>query len=109
MASRIFTDESKCGIPQIDRQHTYVNLGKTLFQQDLLAKLPAELAHKLGAIPLRSSGNKATAGMVSPADEKAIRSLESLLISPISPVFCFQDELESAIEQGLKATTSEQD
>jgi type IV pilus assembly protein PilB len=77
---------------------TYVNLGKTLFQQDLLAKLPAELAHKLGAIPLYSLGNKATVGMVNPADEKAIRGLESLLMSPISPVFCFPDEVESAIE-----------
>jgi type IV pilus assembly protein PilB len=77
---------------------TYVNLGKTLFQQDLLAKLPAELAHKFGAIPLYSLGNKATVGMVNPADEKAIRGLESLLMSPISPVFCFPDEVESAIE-----------
>jgi type IV pilus assembly protein PilB len=77
---------------------TYVNLGETLFQQDLLDRLPAELAHKLGAIPLYRLGNKATVGMVNPADEKAIRSLESLLMSPISPVFCFQDEVESAIE-----------
>jgi len=29
MAWRNFTDEPKCGIPQIERQHTYVNLGKT--------------------------------------------------------------------------------
>ena len=77
---------------------TYVNLGKTLFQQELIAKLPSELAHKLRAMPLYRLGNKATVGMVDPADEKAIRSLESLLMSPISPVFCFEDEVESAIE-----------
>src|ERR1035437_3190009 len=49
---------------------TYVNLDKTLYQQDLIARLPAELAHKLGAIPLYRLGNKATVGMVNPVDEK---------------------------------------
>jgi len=77
---------------------TYVNLGKTLFQQELIEKLPSELARKLRAIPLYRLGNKSTVGMVDPGDEKAIRSLESLLMSPISPVFCFEDEVESAIE-----------
>lgn len=77
---------------------TYVNLGKTLFQQDLVKKVPMELAKKLRAIPLYKLGNKATVGMVDPADAKAVRSLESLLESPVSAVFSFPDEIESAIE-----------
>lgn len=77
---------------------TYVNLGKTLFQRELLDKVTSELARKLCAIPLYRMGNKVTVGMTNPADEKAIRALEMLLGMSVSPMFCFPDEIESAIE-----------
>ncbi len=77
---------------------TYVNLSKTLFQQEMVDRLPAEIATRYQAIPLYQFGPAVTVGMVDPNDEKAVTALGNFLMSPVSPVFCFPDELESAIK-----------
>ena len=86
------------GILASEMGRTYVNLGKTLFQQELLNRVTGDIARKLGAIPLYRMGSKATVGMSNPVDEKAIHSLEALLGTAVSPMFCFRDEVESAID-----------
>ena len=76
---------------------THVNLGKTLFQQDLIDKVPLELATANKAIPLYQLGNVVTVAMVDPLDTKVIKALELFLSAKVSPVFSFPDEVESAI------------
>jgi type IV pilus assembly protein PilB len=76
---------------------THVNLGKTLFQQDLIDKVPLELASSKKAIPLYKMGAAVTVAMVDPLDKKLIDALELFLGSKVSPVFSFPDEIESAI------------
>jgi type IV pilus assembly protein PilB len=76
---------------------TYVNLGKTLFQDDVIAKVPLEFAEKLKLIPLYQLGDAVTVAMVNPADAKALAGLQAFLGAKISPVFAFPDEVESAI------------
>jgi len=78
--------------------HTYVNLSKTLFQQEALALLPGDLAERLQAIPLYQMGEAVTVGMVHPDDAKAVTELSKLMMKPVSPVFCFRDEISSAIK-----------
>jgi type IV pilus assembly protein PilB len=82
---------------------TYVNLGKTLFQQPLVQKLPGEIALKLRAIPLYQLGKAVTVAMSDPNDAKALKAIEVLLAAPVSPVFSFADELEAAITVNYNA------
>jgi type IV pilus assembly protein PilB len=76
---------------------TYVNLGKTLFQNDMIAKVPQEFAEKLKLIPLYKLGDAVTVAMVDPNEPKALTALQAFLGAKISPVFSFPDEVESAI------------
>ena len=76
---------------------TYVNLGKTLFQDEILLKVPLEYANLHKVIPLYKLGAAVTVAMVAPNDAKVVKGLEALLGSPVSPVFSFPDEVESAI------------
>jgi len=76
---------------------THVNLGKTLFQQDLIDKVPLELASLSKAIPLYKLGTVVTVAMADPLDSKAMSALEVFLGAKVSPVFSFPDEVESAI------------
>ena len=77
---------------------TYVNLNKTLFQDEMVSMLTGEIAQRYRAIPLYQLGNAVTVAMVKPNDPQVITALENLLMKPISPVFCFQDEIDSAIK-----------
>lgn len=77
---------------------TYVNLSKTLFQDDMVALLTGEIAQRYRAIPLYHLGNAVTVAMVEPNDQKAVAALESLLMKTISPVFSLKDEVDSAIK-----------
>ena len=76
---------------------TYVNLGKSLFQDAEIARVPLEIARKLLAIPLYRMADTVTVAMVAPNDAKTVQALETFLGAKVSPVFSFQDEIESAI------------
>jgi len=76
---------------------TYVNLGKTLFQDEAIQKVPADFAEKAKALPLYKLGGAVTVAMVDPHDARAIKGLETFLGASVSPVFSFPDEVDSAI------------
>lgn len=78
--------------------HTYVNLSKTLFQDKELMLLTGEMAVRYQAIPIYRLGNAVTVGMVNPNDQQAIAALEKFMMGKVSSVFCFRDEIESAIK-----------
>ncbi len=77
---------------------TYVNLSKTLFQDEMVSMLTGEIAQHYRAIPIYQLGKVVTVGMVTPNDPQIVAALENLLMKPISPVFCFKDEVDSAIK-----------
>jgi type IV pilus assembly protein PilB len=77
---------------------TYVNLSKTLFQDEMVSLLTGEIAQRYQAIPIYQLGEVVTVGMVAPNDLQTVATLENLLMKPVSPVFCFKDELDSAIK-----------
>ncbi|HEX5363468.1 MAG TPA: GspE/PulE family protein [Gallionella sp.] len=81
---------------QINR--TYVNLSKTLFQDEVVSLLTGEIAQHYQAIPIYQLGQVVTMGMVTPNDAKIVKELGNLLMKSISPVFCFRDEVNSAIK-----------
>jgi type IV pilus assembly protein PilB len=77
---------------------TYVNLSKTLFQDEVVSLLTWEIAQQYQAIPIYQLGKVVTVGMVTPNDSQIVTALGNLLMQPISPVFCFKDEIDSAIK-----------
>ena len=83
---------------------TYVNLSKTLFQDDLVAMLTLEMAQHYQAIPIYQLANIVTVGMVTPNDAAIVTALEKLLMKSVSPVFCFKDEVNSAIKVNYQTT-----
>lgn len=87
-------------------KRTYVNLSKALFQQEALALLPGEMAARYRAIPLYQMGGTVTMGMVDPNDDKAVTALSNLMMRPISPVFCFRDEIDSAIKVNYQSASN---
>jgi type IV pilus assembly protein PilB len=84
--------------------HTYVNLSKTLFQDEVVFLLTGEVAQRYQAIPIYQLGKVVTVGMVAPDDPLVVTALEKLLMKPISPVFCFRDEVTSAIKVNYQST-----
>ena len=83
---------------------SYINLSKSLFQQDIVERLPAEMAARYRAIPLFKFGSAVTVGMAEPNDPKTITALGNFMMAPVSPVFCFPDEIESAIRVNYKSS-----
>jgi len=77
---------------------TYVNLSKTLFQDEIVSILTGEIAQRYQAIPIYQLGEVVTMGMVTPNDQQVVKVLENLLMKPVSPVFCFRDEINTAIK-----------
>lgn len=76
---------------------TYVGLSQTLFQPELLAKLPRAVAEKELAIPIYCFGNVATVAMAYPDRADAKLALERILMMKVSAVFSFPDEINRAI------------
>lgn len=94
-----YLDRDTAGdILAVSVKRTYVNLSKTLFQDEVISLLTADIAQYYQAIPIYQLGKVVTVGMVSPNDAQSVKALETLLMTSISPVFCFRDEVTSAIQ-----------
>lgn len=85
---------------------TYVNLGSTLFQNEVVSLLTSEIASRFCAIPLYRLGSAVTVGMATPNDRQVVATLEKLLMAPVSTVFCFRDEIDSAIKVNYQSAQS---
>lgn len=76
---------------------TYVNLGKVMIVNEIANILTADLAQKFRSIPMYRLGDAITVGMAEPWDSATIAALENCLKMPVSRMFCFPDEVDSAI------------
>lgn len=76
----------------------YVDLTKTLFQQEAIKKLPEKFAKENKLIPIYEIGSAVTIAAVNPADTVIIKEAGRLMGIPASPVFSFEDDIEYAIE-----------
>ncbi len=75
---------------------TYLNLYKTLFQDDVLALLPLELARQYQAIPICQFGETITIACTHPEDKKVSGALSRILSKPVELLLCLPDELNAA-------------
>ncbi|MFH1139745.1 MAG: GspE/PulE family protein [Pseudomonadota bacterium] len=86
--------------------YAYVDLDKTLFQQDVVQKLPLQVAQKHKMIPLYQLGPAVTLAMVDPADAQAAKEAEKHLGAAASPVFSMPRMIQDAIEIQYQTTTA---
>jgi len=76
----------------------FVDLNKTLFQSQVVTKLPRKFARKNHVIPLYQMGRVVTIASASPTDQKLLNEVEAVIGLPVSPVFSFPKDIDDAIE-----------
>ncbi len=81
----------------------HVDLNKTLFQRDVVQKLPEAFARKHHIILLYQFGDAITAATADPVNHLMLGEAQAILGCPVSPVFSFPDDIEAAIEVEYKS------
>lgn len=75
-----------------------IDIGASLFQSDVVAKLPKEFARKNAIIFIYKLGDAITAAMSDPWNAQTIREAQRHCGEKISSVFAMKEEIEDAIE-----------
>ncbi|MGB0712889.1 MAG: GspE/PulE family protein, partial [Gammaproteobacteria bacterium] len=76
----------------------WMALRDSLFQADLVARLPRSFAHEHKLIPIYKFGDRVTAAVANPMDRIAIDRAEQLVREKFSLVCAFQEDIDDAIE-----------
>ncbi len=76
----------------------HVELEKTLFQAELVKKVPRKFAESRNVIPLYSFGETVTLAAADPLDDSLRQGVSGLLGAPASLVFAWPEEIAAAIE-----------
>ncbi|GEM_PF-904951 len=77
----------------------HVDLEKTLFQQDVVRKVPERIARQYYAIPVYQMGSTVTVATATPDNEDIRKILEEVTGGPVSLVFALPQDIETAIEK----------
>ncbi len=76
----------------------WMPLQDTLFQQDIVARLPRSFADKHKIIPIYKFGDRVTCAVANPSDRIAIDKAEYLIREKLSLVCSFIEDISDAIE-----------
>jgi len=76
----------------------WIDLHETLFQPDIVAKLPQAQAKAHSAVPLYQMGDHITVAMADPMNREQLASLAKILGAPVSPVFALEENIHDTIE-----------
>jgi len=76
---------------------SYVDIKKASFNEDTIKKMPEEFARKNIVIPLYQMGKAITVIASRPQNSFMIDKLEHILNTQISSLFCFEEDIEEAI------------
>ena len=77
----------------------HVDLEKTLFQQDLVRRVPERIARQYYAIPVYQMGSTITVATATPDNEDIRKILEDVTGGPVSLVFALPQDIETSIEK----------
>ena len=77
---------------------SYVELGKTIFQSEVVNRLPKQFAQKNRMIPLYQMGDVVTVAAASPTDLDLIQSARAMMGAPVSAVFALPEDIAYEIE-----------
>ncbi len=76
----------------------WLDLRETLFQPDIVAKLPPAQAKRHSAVPIYQMGDHITVAMADPKNRDLNASLAKILATPVSPVFALEESIQDTIE-----------
>lgn len=77
---------------------SYVDLNKTLFQSQIVSKLPEQFARRNRVIPIYKMGDVVTVVAATPTDQEMLKKAETAIGSSINAVFSFPADIDDAIE-----------
>ncbi len=77
----------------------YFELEKTLFQPEIVKKVPENIAKKYKILPVYIFGNTITIATFDPANAKLAAELEKVVGNPVSLVFSLPDQIDEAIQR----------
>ncbi len=76
----------------------YVDLEQTLFQPEVVQRLPRSVAERHRMVPIYEVGSAVTLAMANPADQKAVAAARDAMGSAVSPVCALPELVDRAIE-----------
>lgn len=76
----------------------YIDLDATLFQQNVVNRLPRAVAQKNRMLLVYQMGEAVTAAMADPGDRRAIAEASALIGAPVSPVCALPEQIDHAID-----------
>jgi len=84
----------------------HVDLEKSLFQPDIVRKIPENFARKYYTIPLYKLGEKVTVASATPNNELIKEELEKIIGDPVNLVFALPQDIAFAIEDEYKTSNA---
>ncbi|HMA86848.1 MAG TPA: ATPase, T2SS/T4P/T4SS family [Desulfosalsimonadaceae bacterium] len=87
----------------------HVDLEKTLFQPNVVRRLPEWFAREYYAIPVYQMGEIITVATATPQSKKVAKEIERLIGGPVNLVFALPQDIEWAIEQEYQTNAFLQD
>lgn len=87
---------------------SYVDLHKVAFSEEVIKKLPEEFARKNKVIPIYQMGKAITVITSKPQNGFLISKLEQVLKTQVSPLFCFENDIEEAIDYYYSSFVAEE-
>lgn len=87
----------------------HVDLEKTLFQTNVVRRLPEWFAREYYAIPVYQMGDTITVATATPQSKKVAKEIERRIGGPVNLVFALPQDIEWAIEQEYQTNAFLQD
>lgn len=85
-----------------------ISLLNIAIPQEVLEKIPYEVAKKTGSIPIKIESNFLYVAMVDPTDLNAINELENVAKMPVVPLVAPQSSIEKVIKKYYEKETLEE-
>lgn len=76
----------------------WIDLNETLFQPDIVTKLPQAKAREHSAVPIYQMGDHITVAMADPKNHEQQAALSKILGTPVSPAFALEENILDTIE-----------
>lgn len=77
----------------------YIELEKTIFQPDVVEKIPSEIAQNYKVIPIYQLGKAITVATFDPTNQGLAKQLQDAIGVPVSLVFSLPEEIDNAINK----------
>lgn len=84
----------------------YVDLAKSIFQGQIVQKMPEQFAKRNRVIPLYQLGESITVAADNPVNRAMLQETEKIINNPVSAVFAFPDDIEDAIAIQYQSSNS---